>query len=61
MSLGGTVSAYDSAVYLWHNTNSALFGILVSHVDDFAFCGDEKFEKNVIGELCTEGIILTHC
>ena len=46
LQLGGVVSAYDSAVYLWHHNDDTLSGMLVSHVDDFAFCGDKNFEKS---------------
>ena len=59
LQLGGVVSAYDSAVYLWHN-HGILCGMLVSHVDDFAFCGDKSFEKNVIGGLRKIFRISTH-
>ena len=53
------MSAYDSAVYLWHN-HGILCGMLVSHVDDFAFCGDKSFEKKVIGDLRRIFRISTH-
>ena len=44
------MSAYDNALYLWFD-NGNLIGVLVSHVDDFAFCGSEKFHDSVIKEL----------
>ena len=50
LKLGGVVSAYDNALYLWFD-NGNLIGVLVSHVDDFAFCGSEKFQESVIKEL----------
>ena len=43
LSLGATISAYDNALFLWHDDNGELFGMLVSHVDDFAFCGNARF------------------
>ena len=46
LQLGGVLSAYDSAVYLWHN-HGILCGMLVSHVDDFAFCGDRVLRKTL--------------
>ena len=51
--LGAVVSAYDNALYLWFekNDNGKLIGMLVSHVDDFAFCGNQVFHNNVIKEL----------
>ena len=60
LQLGGVVSAYDSAVYLWHHNDDTLSGMLVSHVDDFAFCGDKSFEKKVIGGLRKIFRINTH-
>ena len=50
LKLGGVVSAYDNALYLWFD-NGNLIGVLVSHVDDFAFCGSDKFHDSVIKEL----------
>ena len=60
LHLGGVVSAYDSAVYLWHNKDETLCGMLVSHVDDFAFCGDSYFEVTVIGGLKRKFRVNTH-
>ena len=48
-SLGATISTY--ALFLWHNDSGELFGILVSHVDDFAFCGNARFQTEVIEQL----------
>ena len=50
LKLGAVVSAYDNALYLWFD-NDKLMGMLVSHVDDFAFCGNSKFHNTVINEL----------
>ena len=50
IKLGGVVSAYDNALYLWFDPSdeNKLMGVLVSHVDDFAFCGNNKFHVDVI-------------
>ena len=50
-SLGANVSAYDNALFLWHDDNGKLFDMLVSHVDDFVFCGTATFQTEVIEEL----------
>jgi transposase InsO family protein len=42
--LGATISAYDNALFLWHDEKSLLIGLLACHVDDFTFCGNEKFQ-----------------
>ena len=60
LQLGGIISDYDSACYLWHNSDNSLCGILVSHVDDFAFCGDQNFQTKVIGGLVKRFRISTH-
>ena len=51
LKLGGVVSTYDNALYLWFDKCNNLMGVLVSHVDDFAFCGSEDFHNNVIKKL----------
>ena len=60
LQLGGTVSAYDNALFLWHDGSGNLRGILVSHVDDFAFCGDQWFQDVVIQGLRNRFRINTH-
>ena len=60
LQLGGVVSAYDSALFLWYDSNGVLSGILVSHVDDFAFCGDQQFQNVVIGGLKAMFNVKTH-
>ena len=44
------VSTYDNALFLWHDDNGTLIGILDSHVDDFAFAGSQNFHTTVIEE-----------
>lgn len=52
LELGATVSTYDNALFLWHEKgDGTLMGVLVSHVDDFAFCGNDKFQVEAIEEL----------
>ena len=50
LALGATVSSFDNCLFMWHK-DGILSGVLVSHVDDFAFAGTEIFHKNVIGSL----------
>ena len=45
------MTAYDNALFLWHDATGNLMGILAMHVDDFIFCGNELFQENVIAEL----------
>ena len=51
LSLGTTISTYDNALFLWHDDNGELFGMLVSDVDDFAFCGNARFQTEVTEQL----------
>ena len=46
LGLAATISAYDN-----HCFNGELSGMLVSHVDDFAFSGDARFQTEVIEQL----------
>ena len=50
MNLKGIVSAYDNALFLWHDAVANLMGILVMHVNDFIFNGKDPFQTNVISE-----------
>ena len=45
------MSAYDKALFLWHDATGNLMDILAMHVDNFLFCGNDFFQKNVIAEL----------
>ena len=45
--LGGAVSTYDNALFLWHDDNGMVIGILASHVDNFAFGGSQNFHTAV--------------
>ena len=49
--LGATVSKYDNCLFLFHEKPGVLSGLVVVHVDDFAYCGNEKFRLNVIDEM----------
>ena len=60
LQLGGTISVYDNALFLWHDGRGALMGIMVSHVDDFAFCGNDAFQKSVVEKLLKTFNINTH-
>ena len=50
-SLGGSVCSYDNCMFLWHDSLNNLDGMLVCHVDDFAFTGTKNFHDTVIGSL----------
>ena len=44
-NLKGVVSAYDNALFLWHDATGNLMGILAMHIDDFVFCEMICFRK----------------
>ena len=50
-NLKGIVSAYDNALFLWHDATGNLMGILTMHKVDFVFYENDLFQKNVISEL----------
>ena len=49
--LKGVVRAYDNALFLWHDATGNLMCILPMYIDDFVFCENDLFQKNVITEL----------
>ena len=51
LELGAILSVYDHCLFMWYDTQGRLIGVLVSHVDDFAFCGTEDFHSTVIEQL----------
>ena len=62
LRLGGRVSVYDSAFFLWHDAHSGdVRGVIASHVDDFVFSGDPWFEANVIQKVKDEFKVGRHC
>ena len=44
----GVVSQFDNALFLWHDDEGVLEGILAIHVDDFVYCGTSSWLKDVI-------------
>ena len=60
IQLGGKTSMYDDAMFLWHDENGKLDGILVCHVDDFIYTGSSKWHQNVIAELMERFEISSH-
>jgi len=55
--LGGKVSKMEPALFIWHDENGDLSGVLTSHVDDFLWAGTEEFEKEVIAGVRKELVI----
>ena len=38
-------------LFLWHDATGNLIGILAMHADDFIFCENDTFQRNMILEL----------
>ena len=51
LSIEGKMSVYDDAMFIWHCKNGALAFILVTHVDDFIYCGKSEWVSKVIGHI----------
>ena len=51
---------YDEAMFLWHTKEGYLDGILVSHVDDFVYCGSPKWNQMVIEVIMKKFQISSH-
>ena len=60
LNLGGTLSTYDKALFLWYDQQGNLIGILVCHVDDFVCAGTNSFHQNVISQLKKLLLISVH-
>ena len=59
INLGAKVSIYDNAFFLWHNENGQLYGLVACHVDDFLFCGSDKF-GSIIDTVKSTFLISSH-
>ena len=46
----GKVSEIDPSMFTWHE-NNPLIGVIIVHVDDFLFAGNEKFQNTVVANL----------
>lgn len=51
--IGGKMSLYDDAMFMWHARNGSLVMVLVTHVDDFVYCGRREWVLKVIGHIRT--------
>ena len=49
--LGAKQSSFDRAVFMWHNQQGSLSGLMVVHVDDFLYGGTVEFRTKVITKL----------
>ena len=45
--LGGKMSLHDNALFLQENKDHSLNGMVVTHIDDFVYCGTEQWHKLV--------------
>ena len=50
IKLNATRSMFDQALFFWHE-NGKLDGVLTSHVDDFAYCGTERFHSEIMSTI----------
>lgn len=51
-NLGASPSAHDKAMFLWKNGDH-ITGILVAHVDDFLYGGDQSFLSKIVPQIKT--------
>ncbi|CAL4144076.1 unnamed protein product, partial [Meganyctiphanes norvegica] len=49
-ALGVTKCSVDNSLFFWH-VQEVLEGMVVVHVDDFLWCGTDKFKSQVIEEI----------
>ena len=60
LGLGGKTSLYDEAMFLWHNEECVIWGLIVIHVDDFIYAGTAQWNKEVIGHVMRKFKISAH-
>jgi hypothetical protein len=51
LDLDGKTSSFDEAMFLWHDDECRLIGLVVTHVDDFVYCGTKDWHENVMGRI----------
>ena len=51
IQLGGKLSLYDDAMFLWHDQECNIIGLIVTHVDDFIYAGTEQWHYEVSGQV----------
>ena len=49
--LGGKRSRLEPTLFVWRGEDLELIGVMVIHVDDFCYGGNEEFNKEIIGTL----------
>ena len=49
--LGGQISKFDKAYFLWHHKDGTVSDIIDLHVDDFIYCGANEWLLNVVETL----------
>ena len=48
--MGAVISIYDKSMFMWHE-ESNLVGLIITHVDDFQYCGTLKWQEKVIDNI----------
>ena len=59
-NIKGISNAFDNALFLWQDATGNLMSILEMHVDDFIFCRNGAFQRNVISGLKRISKVGTH-
>ena len=57
----GKRSSFDNALFIWHNEQGELIGILALHVDDFSYCGTHHWHSTVIQPIITDVFKISSC
>ena len=52
-ALGGQVSLYDKALFMWHK-GGKLVGVMTTHVDDLIYCGTKEWQIEVLKKVQQE-------
>ena len=47
----GKISKFDPALFMWHDKNNNIIGLIALHVDDFLCNGENSFLESILRKL----------
>ena len=54
IEFGGKISKFDKTMFMWHDDDGKLVGLVTVHVDDLIYCGDGVWHETVINMFAGE-------
>ena len=47
----GKISKFDPALFMWHDRNNNIIGLIAVHIDDFLRTGENSFLESILTKL----------